>query len=68
MTPKLDTQLHVLSMDSIFKSVPEQLCAIFTEIYAKCASVQNRYSVAKNSLKATETKGVAPRHGLEPRT
>jgi hypothetical protein len=45
----------------------EQLCANSTEIYAKGAFVQNRYNVSKNRLEATETEGVAPRHGLEPR-
>jgi hypothetical protein len=49
----------VTIMDSIFKSMPVSISLAASFIYAQLRSVQNRYSVAKNSFQDIDTKGVA---------
>jgi hypothetical protein len=54
-------------MDSIFESMPDALIALLTAVYVFARVVQNLYNGFKKSLQVNETKGMAPRHGLEPR-
>ena len=57
-SPGFDIEIHALIAKRNYNSYlrETQLCT------------KNRYSGQKSSLQLTETKGVAPRHGLEPRT
>jgi hypothetical protein len=47
--------------------MPDELIAVLTAFYVFARVVQNLYNGFKKSLQVDETKGVAPRHGLEPR-